>query len=123
MSDRREFMDALADHVLDVAAEIPAEALAVLGRALQLGGGRLAGIGSTLWIWTLDADFPAERWLERMRVTVELDRLARDDELFERLKDAEEPLWVALREALVQVRAWAAGDPADSTPTPVPIRP
>jgi hypothetical protein len=106
MSDRHEFVYAQVDRVLAVAAEMPAETLRVLGRALHLSGGRLAKLGGDLWIWALNDDFPEEAWLVRMQLSGRLGELAGDDELLERLEDAEEPLWIAVRQALLAVRSW-----------------
>jgi hypothetical protein len=70
----------------------------------MLGGGSLCGFGEAL---ELTARFPEPSLLARIRMAVELGRLAHADgcdELLERLSDATDASWPAPRLALIDLR-------------------
>lgn len=92
--------------VLESLSGEPPEALRVIGRALSLAGGPLGYFGGVLDVLAdelEDTQPPRPGRLSPLQMSYYLRRLRRDPELpalLERLEDATEQPWVALREAL-----------------------
>ena len=102
--DLYERRNELAEGIVELLKEMPTRQVALLGESLVLAGGRLAGFGQGLVYFATAVD---SEWLAELKIGGELTMLTLplDEVLLERLGRAEEPLWRALREALLEIAA------------------
>jgi len=89
-----------ADEILGLARELPPDVRVALARGLCLATGSLGLVGQAL-LYDLDS----EGVLPEIAMRAALKTVAYDVGLLERLELAEEPLWVAVREAALEARS------------------